>query len=183
MPKRLSEEEKKARQELQKARERRRRQRENTKESKRLGPIVEARAADTNWWLSFGKRGNFYDRAVNGEYAPSRLIRVLRMIDFAENAVNKTDDYAAWYWSRYGSQRLKIIERNRATGKFVQMVYDAQKGPVRLSFALGKEQFLQTAIANGMSVGEANYISDCYEYGFLDDPQLLITASLSEVPA
>ena len=182
MPKRLSEEERKARDKLMKEREKRLKKREDKKESKRLASVLEPMIDDTQWWLSFGKKGNFKARIVNGSYAPSMLRNILKMIEFANETVDKENNYAAWFWCPASKQRLKIAERRREDGKFYRLLYCSKNGPVVLDFQNGYEAFIENATKCGMSKAEARLFTDYHTIDALDDYKMLIEKSLKEKP-
>lgn len=182
MPKRLSEEERKARDKLMKERAKRRKKREDAKESQRLASALEPMIDDTQWWLSFGNKGNFKARVVNGAYVPSMLQNVLRMMEFAGEIVDKENNYAAWFWCPASKQRLKIAERRRGDGKFYRLLYCSKNGPVVLDFQNGYEAFIESATKCGMSKAEAKLFTDYHKIDALDDYKMLISKSLKEKP-
>lgn len=180
MPKRLSEEERNARDKILKERAKKRKKREDEKESKRIAETLKPMIDDTQLWLSFGKKGNFKWRVVNGSYAPSMLKNISTMIEFANEIVDKENNYAAWFWCPASKQRLKIVKRHRENGKFFRLLYCSKSGPVVLDFKNGYEAFIDSAMQCGMSKAEAQLFTDYHQIDALDDYKMLILKSMGE---
>lgn len=184
MPRKLTEEEKKAKMQLEKERARRRKKREEAKLSKEWGERMARLIPEIDWWFAFGKGSKFRDRLIEGEYSPKTMENVWNMIGWAEALVDTKNNYASWFWDTgVGRQHLKIVERERATGKFVKMLYMADDGLAILSMDDGLDSFRQQAQEQGVRAKEVEPLVLYAKVNMLDDDDLHIRKTLREVPA
>lgn len=168
MPRKLTEEERIAKEKRAKERARRKKKEMDHQASLAMVPSMQEMFDQTSDWLIMNKYGKFASRIFDGHYCPRMMESIQRMVNEAARITDTESHYCRWLFVG-PRERLKIAERDRETGKFIRLLYDGTKGTVVADFNQGPEKFTALCMAGGMGQNEVDSLLLNQRNGWLDD--------------
>lgn len=169
MPRKLTEEERIAKERRAKERARKKKKEADHQTSLAMVPRIREMFDQTSDWLIMSRYGKFAARIFSGVYSPRMMEGIQRMVNEAARVTDTENHYCRWLFVSPSRERLKIVERERETGKFVRLLYDGINGTVVADFDQGADTFAKLCMAGGMGQREVDQLLYDRSRGRLDD--------------